>query len=132
MSEKTSDQVFLKDFEDFLKDRLNLCQNKLDSINKEIAERQAKHETTFWYTFLYKKFGWKSYAKFQHSLFDEIVWDKSRQESRIETINAKLVKLVYNRKAMEVMMYQDIDVQLVDNDYGDLFYLWAKENNRPY
>jgi hypothetical protein len=124
--------IFLKDLEDFNQYRLDFFKQKIEEIKKDKAETEKNYKTTFAFRFLHKILGLKPFKEYVYSVRDELPYQLYTYEKKVEFIEEIRLKLVYNRKVMTVLNYQDIDKQLVENPHGEKFYHWAKENNRPY
>jgi hypothetical protein len=126
-----SNLVFLKDYLDFLNHRAEVHQKIIQGFKDVMKKNQDEYETTFLYKILFKKFGWKSFAKFQYQMFDQIFYSLDNSESYLEKYQNEIEKITYQRKSMEVLIYADIDNQLVECIFPK-FYNWAKTNERPY
>jgi hypothetical protein len=124
--------VLLKDFEDYLKFRINRSNKKLEEIYDEIEDDQKEYEKTFTYKIMFGLFGLKGWEKVSYPMFHGLVWRKTSYEDYVSEIQIKLLKLEYNRKSLEMNNAADIDSHPVENTEGDTFYIWAKDNKRPY
>lgn len=125
-------QIFLKDYEDFLKHRKEFFSKKVENLQKIMDDEQEEYEKSLAYRIFYKKFGWSSFKKYSRDLFDHVFSDHCHYVDHVEEICTMLLKVEYNRKSLEMINCTDIDNHFVENEYGDTFFSWAKKNNRPY
>lgn len=123
--------VFLKDYLDFLNDRAAAHQKVIDDTNTFMRKNQELHEKSFWYKILFKKFGWKSFGKYEYSPFDEIFDELNIAENYLSKYKVEIDKITYYRKTLEIMNCEDIDTHVVECNFPKHFYSWAKNNGRP-
>jgi hypothetical protein len=126
-----SNNVFLKDYLDFLHVRAAEHQKIIDDTNAFMRKNQELHEKSFWYEILFKKFGWKSFSKYEYSPFDVIFDELAIAENYLAKYKIEIDKITYYRKTLEIMMCEDIDTHVVDCNFPKAFYEWARNNGRP-